>query len=369
MKTISLKMILLLAAVATLFSLTACDKEGDEGVSSERNLLTDGNPPIPIADIEPVTAICPVAPPIKVSYDGSKSFDTDGKIVSYEWFVNLDGSDTLLSTNVSGEIPDLCALVGNREGKYEVGLTVEDNDGNRVTYTETIEIKVLRTERREVEPVASASNKPPVAKAGNDRTVTVNASVHMDGSASSDPDGSIVKYQWKEGNTVLSTQKAFDYTPTSTGDHILTLIVTDDDGAKGEDKVKVTATAETNNQPPQAVISQPQNNDVFMCYEGNVDAITLDGHESTDPDGDSLAFSWSGTSNGESVTGFINSRDQQVASVTLGDAGDGGLCDFVGDHCQTSSGGLGCDVIFNLNVNDGNANDTATVTVKLTYPI
>jgi LmbE family N-acetylglucosaminyl deacetylase len=58
---------------------------------------------------------------------------------------------------------------------------------------------------------ASGADGPPVPNAGTDRTVSVGASVQLDGSASVDPDGSALSYQWRQtsGPTVnLSSASA-----------------------------------------------------------------------------------------------------------------------------------------------------------------
>jgi Bacterial Ig domain/K319L-like, PKD domain len=63
--------------------------------------------------------------------------------------------------------------------------------------------------------------------------------VTLDGSASADPDGSIVAYEWREGPTSI----AFGATPDvwlSVGTHTLTLQATDNYGAIGADTVAVT---------------------------------------------------------------------------------------------------------------------------------
>jgi thermitase len=88
------------------------------------------------------------------------------------------------------------------------------------------------------------TNLNPVASAGVDQTVTDNGGdgvemVTLDGSASSDADGSIVGYEWREGSTVV----ALIATPAlwlSVGTHTLALEVTDEDGATGTDSVVVT---------------------------------------------------------------------------------------------------------------------------------
>jgi thermitase len=88
------------------------------------------------------------------------------------------------------------------------------------------------------------TNLPPLADAGADQTVPDNDHdgtelVTLDGSASSDRDGSIVSYAWREGTSSIATGA----TPAvwlSVGTHTLTLEVTDDDGDSATDSVVVT---------------------------------------------------------------------------------------------------------------------------------
>jgi len=54
----------------------------------------------------------------------------------------------------------------------------------------------------------TSSNLPPVANAGEDITVKVGEAVTLDGSKSYDDNG-IVSYEWKLGDTVLSSSKEF----------------------------------------------------------------------------------------------------------------------------------------------------------------
>ncbi|PYR03389.1 MAG: hypothetical protein DMG00_26465 [Acidobacteria bacterium] len=100
----------------------------------------------------------------------------------------------------------------------------------------------------------SFTNAPPVANAGADQTVTDAdgdgvALITVDGTASSDPDGTIVSYEWREGTAVIgfgSTQSVW----LRVGDHTLTLEVKDDAGASSTDSVIVTVKAL--NRPPIA---------------------------------------------------------------------------------------------------------------------
>jgi|GEM_PF-2923212 len=79
----------------------------------------------------------------------------------------------------------------------------------------------------------------PTANAGSDQTsVLTGTNVTLDASSSSD-DGSITSYTWKEGSTTLSTSVSFSKSDFSVGTHIITLIITDNDGLKSVDTVSV----------------------------------------------------------------------------------------------------------------------------------
>jgi subtilisin family serine protease/subtilase family serine protease len=87
-------------------------------------------------------------------------------------------------------------------------------------------------------------NLPPSADAGADRTVPDSdrdgmETVTLDGSASSDRDGSIVSYEWREGATPIGTTALVDVS-LPVGVHTLTLEVTDNGGASDTDTVVVT---------------------------------------------------------------------------------------------------------------------------------
>jgi C1A family cysteine protease len=79
-------------------------------------------------------------------------------------------------------------------------------------------------------------NLPPVANAGEDITVKIGEAVTLDGSKSSD-DEEIVSYEWKEGYSILSNSVKFTKYNFSEGKHIITLTVTDNDGATDRDTV------------------------------------------------------------------------------------------------------------------------------------
>ena len=90
------------------------------------------------------------------------------------------------------------------------------------------------------------TNLPPHADAGPDQTVADSNRdgtelVTLDASASSDSDGTIASYLWREGSTSIGMGKTAAV-GLAVGTHTLTLEVTDDDGATTTDTVIVRVT-------------------------------------------------------------------------------------------------------------------------------
>ncbi len=112
----------------------------------------------------------------------------------------------------------------------------------------------------------AAGNLAPIADAGVDQTVSDDGdgvvTVTLDGSGSSDGDGTIVSYEWTEGATVLGTVAIIDPS-LAIGTHAVTLTVTDNGGATASDDVVITVVAD--GEPPAAAamfVSQLQKSQV-----------------------------------------------------------------------------------------------------------
>ena len=91
-------------------------------------------------------------------------------------------------------------------------------------------------------------NQPPVADAGPDQVNVAAGGVHLDGSASYDPDDDPITYQWSQvsGPTVSVTgantaQPAFTAAAAQT--YVFRLVVTDDQGAFGQARVTIGTAA------------------------------------------------------------------------------------------------------------------------------
>jgi serine protease AprX len=143
-------------------------------------------------------------------------------------------------------------------------------------------------------PVGTApppTNQPPVANAGSDQTVADadgngTQSVTLNGSASSDPDGTITSYAWSEGGSPIATG-ATSTVGFAVGTHTVTLTVMDEDGATGTDQVVVIVRA---NQSPVAKAGPDQT--VSDADGDGTQPVTLNGGSSSDPDGAITSYVW-----------------------------------------------------------------------------
>jgi hypothetical protein len=141
------------------------------------------------------------------------------------------------------------------------------------------------------EPWVLVRDLTPLADAGPDQTVDEGTDVILDGSASSDPNGDPLGYQWEQigGPTVTLSEPAtaeptFTAPLTGAAGETLAFALTVSDGfAVSTDEVLVVVS--NVNQLPLADAGSDQTVD-----EATV--ATLDGSGSSDPDGGSLSHSW-----------------------------------------------------------------------------
>ena len=133
-------------------------------------------------------------------------------------------------------------------------------------------------------------NQPPVAHPGADVAATTGATVHFDGSRSTDPDGTVVGYAWDFGDGATSKGAQVSHGFTAAGTYTVALTVTDDRGATGRATLTATVTDAPPppppppvNQPPVAVLTGPATG-----LTG--DTLTFDGTGSHDPDGQVVAW-------------------------------------------------------------------------------
>jgi PKD repeat protein len=176
------------------------------------------------------------------------------------------------------------------------------------------------------------ANAAPIADAGGPYSGTVGVAVTFDGSGSSDPDGTIVAYDWDFGDGNTGTGATPSHVYATDGTFTVAITVTDDLGATGTDTT--TATIGVGNQAPTADAGGP--------YSGTVGvAINFDGTGSTDPDGTIVAYDWDFGDGGTGV-GATPSYAYSAAgtyNVTLTVTDDAGATDSASTSAEVVDSG------------------------------
>jgi hypothetical protein len=292
-----------LQAGVYIFLLTVTDNNGATGT----DLVTITVIPVvnraPVADAGASMSL--ILPVNSTTLDGSKSYDPDGTISSYKW-TRISGPNMPATIGATASILNLGGLIA---GTYTYQLTVTDDNGA----SSSSQAKII---------VASAANQAPIANAGNNQSISSPAnSVTLNGSASSDPDGNIVSYNWitVSGPGSITISNSNSATPTATGllpgGYIFELTVTDNKGATAKDQVAVTVLPQSisPNQPP---VANAGNNQTITLP---VSSISLDGSRSFDPDGTLTAYNWKQVSGPSvSVIAGVNSSTTNASQLIAG---------------------------------------------------
>jgi hypothetical protein len=252
------------------------DGDHNQQAAFDLGALESHNNMLPIAQAGPDQTVSVGA---TVQLDGSGSRDGDGDPLCFTWtlLAKPAGSAATLPTGCTSQ--SMPTFVADRPGTYEAQLEVFD--GVDWSLPDTV--------------LVSTVNSCPTANAGLNQSVHVGATVHLNGSVSSDPDGDLLCYEWTlvstpAGSTATlpsgCTAEAFPtFIVNQVGTYVVQLTVSD--GVCTSDPVTVAVTTE--NTPPVAKTGPDQTVEV-----GQV--VQLDGSDSFDVDGDPLCHQWSFTS-------------------------------------------------------------------------
>lgn len=212
----------------------------------------------------------PVQPNAQVTFDASASLGANRTAISlYEW--DFDGDGTY---DTSSGLPTMTYTYPVK-GTYAVGLRVTDVGGFSDQTTQALAVTTRPTAELAVTPI------PP------DTSIMSLVNVKLDASASSDSDGTIVRYEWDlDGNGVYEVDAG--NTPTiqrlfgTSGPRQVGLLVTDDSGAVDAASVNVVV----ENRPPVAA---------FSTFTGPAivgASTTIDAAASYDLDGALVDYEW-----------------------------------------------------------------------------
>jgi len=198
-----------------MVTLTVTDDAGATNTATTSIMIT-ATAPVNIPPVAMISGPTTGSDGMPVTFNASGSTDVDGTIVSYAW----DFGDTTTGMGVS-------VTQTYTVGVYTVTLTVMDDAGATNSATANIVI------------TGATTPQPPIADAGGPYMAAIGMAIQFDGSASTDPDGTIVSYDWDFGDTVMGTGVMPTHMYSMAGTYTVMLTVTDNDGMAGS----VTTTA------------------------------------------------------------------------------------------------------------------------------
>jgi len=212
-----------------------------------------------------------------VKLNASQSYDSDDDFLTYQWVISEKpvGSIALFAEDTT----EFVEFLADVEGEYLVSLTVSDES--------------LSSEQTQMINVTS-QNIAPIADAGVDQEVLLNAALELDGSASSDAEGEVLLYRWSlvskpvESNytglsdTEFTLSSKFDFIADVAGSYVLALQVDDGIDYSAIDQLHITV---TENELPVATL-------LSHVLTNSSEQISIFGDKSYDPEEQVLKYFW-----------------------------------------------------------------------------
>jgi len=232
-----------------------------------------------------------------VTLDGSSSSDSGGiKLYAWQWSI-AGGDDDGVVGSSNAKTPTLGFNVA-AGGIVSAKLTVVDNLGASASDEVVISVGV------------SPPNNPPIADAGGNYTVKLpkgrgaTASITLDGSGSSDPDGDNLSFSWVEVGTSseLSPTDSLFVSGLTRGTYYYELTV--DDGNSGTDSA-IACVEVHKGKNPEGLCSVPSGPTppVASFSHSCTDLVCTFTDTSSQTDGDPItSWSWSFDGTGSSST-------------------------------------------------------------------
>lgn len=222
------------------------------------------DPPKPVIQLEK-EVFCPEK---EIWFDGQKSHDNDGTIVSWKW----DFGDGITEEGENATESNRISHVYAKPGIYSATLTVDDGSpvSNRIGM---IKKKII-------------VNQVPIPDAGPDRIVCTGEKVTFNASMSNDHDGKSFEYLWSFGDELEAQGRNVVHKFDKPGTYEVRLKIVDNSGSNcsmGEDTAVIFV-----NSPP--VANAGPDREVFTG--GAHDAVLFDGTKSFDPDKSALTYTW-----------------------------------------------------------------------------
>lgn len=212
-----------------------------------------------------------------VTLNGSASkADFFGTLKKYRW-KQEKGSKVTLS-DMKAVTPTFTAPAVSKKTTLVFHLETMETGGYFSPWKTEDEVTIV------INPPSTENKLPQAVATVSSETIKYGQSVTFDANASSDSDGQIVSYEWKDAaGNLLGSGVTLTHTFESIGTHPVTLTVTDDEGATATASVTVTVNTL---QKPLADI-----NTSATVVRIN-DTVTFDANASSDGDGEIISYQW-----------------------------------------------------------------------------
>lgn len=222
---------------------------------------------------------------LQCTFKAAVSSSPDGSIRNYTWRFGDGGAATGRETNHSYD----------SAGQYRVTLTVTDAAG--AIGVDTSLVDLLRP------------NTPPTASFVRD---CAGLECEFDASSTSDPDGSIIDYEWDFGDGSEGSAQTSSHSYDSAGRYRVTLTVTDGAGATVAD-TRVFDLVRPNTSPTATFISDCTG---LEC--------TFDASRSSDPEGAVKSYEWNfgdgAAATGQEVSHVYQTQGSYRVTLTVRDS-------------------------------------------------
>lgn len=210
----------------------------------------------------------------------------EGAELTITWSLDskpLDSEQDSTSIDASSD-PSNPTFTPDAVGTYVWSAYASDADGNN---SEVVIVVIT----------VNSGNDIPVADCGLNQTAEENDRVDLDGSASKDPEGAELTYDWsvssspdcsslESGDVFNGDQVVASVVPDCAGTFVISLVV--DDGENYSEPAYCSVTVASDNASPIADAGTSET--LSPCTAPD---FHLDGWGSYDPDGDAITYAWS----------------------------------------------------------------------------
>ena len=280
-----------------VFRLTTTDNSSATSTDDVTVTVKSATTTTPVTKIANAGADLTITLPANATLDGTGSVNPNGPIYAYTW-KQLSGPSTSAIADPKVVKTTASSLA---EGTYKFSLTIWDN--NWVPQSDTMQLVVK----------AGTTTTPPpsqpvvrIANAGPDQTITLPATLTLDGTGSVNPNGPIYAYAWKQlsgpSTSTIADPKAVKTTASNlaAGTYKFTLTIWDNNWVPQSDTMQVVVNVDATKPPTTTTRIANAGDDRTITLPTN--SLTLNGTGSVNPNGPIYAYTWKQVSGPSTAT-------------------------------------------------------------------